>query len=220
MRPVHRHARLPRHPEPPCHVGAGADAHPRPGPHAGKSGGRPRSRPDTKRRGRHAHVRPVERTVDTEGLAEPGRAPGQVARRERNGTPLAAGTGQLLPLDHGAGPEQDRGRGARGQAHHVHAEVHAVCEINISVPGRTEHHRVPRRLSAVRVRRGISLPQVRLHLGQLNRDQPGVGLVLQHAAEQLRGDLEGRPVEEVARYDGHGAAANAPPLPRRPAPAR
>jgi hypothetical protein len=49
------------------------------------------------------------------------------------------------------------------------------------------------------VRGGVGLARVRLHLGDLDRDEPVDGFVLQRAAEQFRGDLGRGAVEELAR---------------------
>ena len=71
------------------------------------------------------------------------------------------------------------------------------------MPGWAEHHRVPRRPAAIGVRGGIARPRVRFDLGELHRDQPGHGLVFEDAAEQIRGDLEGVPGEELPGNQGH-----------------
>ncbi len=53
------------------------------------------------------------------------------------------------------------------------------------------------------MRGGIAIPGVRFDLGELNGDQAGRGLVLDDAAEQIRGDLEGVPGEELPGNQGH-----------------
>ena len=147
------------------------------------------------------------------------------------GPPGAPGAGQLLPLDDLAGPQQHRRRAAVGGADQVHAEVHAVGEVDIGVAGRAEHHRVPLGLPPVRMRGGIGRARVRLDLGEPDRDQAGRGLVLEDAAEQIRCDLDGKPGQEVPRDQRHEPAASwrpsrrargprsaAPRAARRPAP--
>ena len=146
--------------------------------------------------------------------------------------PGAPGAGQLLPLDDLACPQQYRRRAAVGGADQVHAEVHAIGEVDVGVAGRAEHHRVPLGLPPVRMRGGIGRARIRLDLGEPDRDQAGRGLVLEDAAEQIRCDLDGKPGQEVPRDQRHEPAASwrpsrraggprsaAPRSARRPAPA-
>ncbi len=56
------------------------------------------------------------------------------------------------------------------------------------------------------MRGGIARPGVRFDLGELDRDQAVRGLVLEDAAEQIRGDLDGVPGEEIPGNQGHEQA--------------
>ena len=134
-----------------------------PGP-AGLCPGQPGLRrvwpPYPQRRPRVADVGAVLLARDAQRLAEPGGAAGQVAS-------LRAGSGSGAPwpgpvtLDHPARPQQHRGRGAFRQAHQVHAEVHAVGEVHVRVPGRAEHHRVACGLATVGMGGRVGLPRDR-----------------------------------------------------------
>ena len=62
---------------------------------------------------------------------------------------------------------------AFGPRDDVAAPVHAVGEVRVQVPGRTEHHLVARRRPAVGVRARVTRPVVRLDLGDPDRD-PGM----------------------------------------------
>ena len=129
------------------------------------------------------------------------------AARARGSAPCP---GQVLALDDPARPQQHRGRGAFGQAHQVHAEMHAVGEVHIRVPGRAEHHGVARRLATVGVGRGVGLPVVRLHLGQGHGDQALRGVVLEHAAQQGGRHRNRTASERVPRqYHGRGLPSHA-----------
>ena len=68
------------------------------------------------------------------------------------------------PRDDPARPQQHRRCLAGRLADQVDAEVHAVGEVDVRVPGLAEHHRVPGRLPAERVRRRVRLAAVRLDL--------------------------------------------------------
>ena len=130
-----------------------------------------------------------------EGLAEPGRPPGQV--------PVAAApaaAGHLETVDDLAGPQQHRRRRALGADHHVAAVVHPVGEVDVEVSraARTS----PRCGGSARggVRARVARSVVRLDLGEPDRDVA----VPQHRAEQPRGDVEDGARERLspARHAG------------------
>ena len=217
-RPVHGHRRLPVQPEPPRHGGCRAHPDSRPGADRVLCY-RTDPGPEPHRRRWIAEVGTVEGPVDRERLAEPRRPARKIPGRSLDGPPAAR---QLLPRDHRAGPQQHGRRGAWRHADDVHAEVHAVGEVHVGVPWRPEHHRVPRRPAPVRVRRGVALAVVGLHLGQPDRDEALGGFVLEHAAEQARRDLRSGPVEELPREQpGRLVRHRRPwPTPRRRSPWR
>ena len=148
--------------------------------------------------------------------------PGTAGRPARRAVRRAAASG--TPSMTSARPQQ-HGRGRAGrQAGQVHAEVHAVGEVHVRVPGRPEHDRVARGAPPVGVRGRVGGALVRLDLGQPHRDQAIGGLVLQHAAQQAWRDLQRVAGEELARQQrvrrhGHATTVSAPPRRRaRPLP--
>ena len=64
----------------------------------------------------------------------------------------AAGVRQLPAGDDLAGADEDGRRLTLTTADEIHAEVHAVREVDVRVPGRTEHHGVAFRRASVGVR--------------------------------------------------------------------
>ena len=127
--------------------------------------------------------------LDAECPTESGRATRQVAVL-RAGTALA---GDLDAVDDLAGADQHRARGPGRTAPDVAAHVHAVGEVAVQVPGRSEHHRVARRLAAEGVRAGVVRAVVRLDLGETYGDvavpEPGVEQSrcrVEHRAGQVR----------------------------------
>ena len=67
----------------------------------------------------------------------------------------------------------------------------AVCEVNIGKTRRAEHHRISRRLSPVRVRRGIVLVKIGFHFDNPTGSQRTVGCVAQDFSQKLRRDNQG-----------------------------
>src|SRR5690606_4650720 len=132
---------------------------------------------------RRTGVRAVEGPVDTEGGGEAGGALGEflvVACRE------PPGPGELHALDDLPGAQQDPARTVLGAADQVHAEPHAVREVDVDVPGRAEHDGVA----------GVGAV-VGLDLGQAEGDRTVRCAVYEGAAEEVRGDLEDGSVEEL-----------------------
>src|SRR5260370_29479182 len=117
MSPVYRDGRVPVVPVPPGDLGGAAHPDPGSGDNVSRTDrvARPGARPG--RRPGDAHVRAVERPVDAERLAEPGRPASQVTGRDAgpgfgDGAPGAPGAGQVLARDDRAGPQQYGGSAA------------------------------------------------------------------------------------------------------------
>ena len=120
---------------------------------------------------RHQDVAQVEAVVvavDGHRLAEPSGATGQVTV----GRATSSAAGGLDAVDDLAGAQQDRARPALRSAGDVAAEVHAVGEVDVEVPGRSEHHRVAVGAAVEGVRAGVVGSVVRLHLGEPDRHSP------------------------------------------------
>ena len=92
-------------------------------------------------------------------------------------------------------------------AGNVHAIVPAVDRVNIRVPRRPKQHPIPRRRSAMRVRRWVGRlvvrAQIRLHLDDPPRHQPGARPANQQLAQQpwshaLRSRLKKRALKQLA----------------------
>ena len=82
-----------------------------------------------------------------------------------------------------------------GPAHDVRGVVHAVGEVDVKVPRRTEHRRVPRGLGPERVRCGIRSTSVGLHLDNARLELTAP----QQLPNQLRRDQHGVTLEEGTR---------------------
>ena len=117
-------------------------------------------------------------------LGQPARPPGQIPI----GRPAPATARLLQPGDHLAGPQQHpRGHAVR-PADHVGRPVHPVREVDVQMPRRSEHHRVPRGPAAIGVRRRIRRAVVRLDLDEPDGDRS----VPQHRPQQAGRDLVDR----------------------------
>src|SRR5205085_5384421 len=81
MRPVDRDGRVPVVPESPGDLGGAAHPDPGSGGDFSRTGRVARAAKHPERRPGDTYVRTVQRPVDAERLTEPGRAAGQVARR-------------------------------------------------------------------------------------------------------------------------------------------
>ena len=158
------------------------------------------------RTGRVARVEPVLGPSDPERDREASRATSKVARWR-----ATTSTRQLDAFDDFARTEQHGGGGTHLVTHEVHAEVHAVGEVDVHMAGLAEHHGVARRLAAKGVRAGVEVTLVRLDLGETHGDEPLSGLVLDDAAKEVGRDDCGWAVEERALQDatrhGHAFAA-------------
>src|SRR5215207_3138329 len=131
-----------------------------------------------------------------EGLAEAGRAAGQVA----GAAGRAPGPHALDPADRLAGPEQHRLGDPLGAADHVGAPVHPVGEVEVEVAGRAEHDRVAGGGAAVGVAGRVEPgPVVGLGLDQPGGADPLRGPVDQEPPQQVGGHLQQRAQVELDR---------------------
>lgn len=144
---------------------------------------------------------------EAEGLAETAWAGGDQTRG-RAGLEAAVGEHLLDSGDGLKGAEEDAAGLARDFTAEVHAEVHSVDGVDVSVAGGTEEDLVARRGTAEgvggRVRRGV----VRAEIGFDFYDAAGqlaVGSAVdEELAEETWGDELGRVFEEGAGEEGHG----------------
>lgn len=128
------------------------------------------------------------RAFEGESLAELCRAVTQV------GPPAAALSHDVASPDRDAGP-QEHGSGCAARCRDdVRAVVHPVREIDVEMARLPEHHSVPRGHAAVAMRARIVPTAVGLYFGQAHchagRNE--------QLADQVRRDLERRPVEKGA----------------------
>ena len=106
---------------------------------------------------------PLSRGVIAERRAQLARAGERAARARLDDDAVGE------PDDRRRRANQDRARDAVGLGHEVHAVVHAVDQIDVQEARRTEHDRGARRGPATRVRRGVALAEIRLHLDDARR---------------------------------------------------
>src|SRR6266516_7684232 len=107
---------------------------------------------------------------------------------------------RIDPEDGLPSAQQDSLGHARRRADDVDAVVHPVGEVDVEMPGWTEHHRVAWRPAAVGVAGGILAGAVvGLDLHQPDRRTPLWRVVDQQAAEQVARHLEHRPQVEALR---------------------
>lgn len=97
------------------------------------------------------------------------------------------------------GAQQNSGGVALGFRHHVHAKIHAINKINISIAWRPEHHFVPGCQTPGGVRRQIVRPQIRFRLDNPPDTLDAVVDVDQPFPEQITGDGDRFPIVKPTR---------------------
>jgi hypothetical protein len=132
----------------------------------------------------------VSEMVARRGVEEP-RGP---AAEQARLLDLTAGDHLLYPVLRDDGSQQDACTRAFGLTGHVGAEMHAVGEVDVQVPGRSEEHCVSRRLAAVPVAAWVVLA-VSLGLDDAAADSPEE----ERGADEVAGDLEGGTGEMALR---------------------
>ena len=120
---------------------------------------------------------------------------GPLQSRRGSATPRRA-TISLTPLFRSDGSQKNACARALRFAGDVGAEVHAVGEVHVQVPGRSEEHGVSRRLAAVPVAARVVLA-IGLGLDDATADPPKE----KRAADEVARDLEGG-AGEVALWKG------------------
>ena len=192
--PVRRDVPVPGDPEPPWRLRGPGDAGPRSRPdlHRARTGGDGAD-----------HVGAVVGPVPAHRPRQPRRAPGQIPEVRPLPAPLPRGldAGHDLP-----GAQQHRRPVSLGAARQIGAEVHPIGEIDVQVPGRTEHGPGPRPRAPVGMRGRIVLP-IGLDLGQPHRHASSGDQATQQLGSHLdRIALEERPVGHE-QPDGASPAA-------------
>ena len=101
--------------------------------------------------------------------------------------------------------QQDGGSMALAFRHDIHAEIHAVNEINVGMSGRAEHDLRPRGPSPGGMRREIVLAQVSLDFHNFSDARDAAGPVYEQLSRQFAGDQSGVAVVKFAGQFLHAA---------------
>ena len=134
-----------------------------------------------------AQVDAVPGAVQPEARGQLRRAVGQGPVRSRRGATPAHG---VVARQHPPRPQQHRRPVPGRPAHDVHAVVHPVGEVDVGVPGRSEHRGVAGRAAAVGVGGRVRLV-VRLGLDDAHLDPGAVQVgAHQHRPQQVAGDRQ------------------------------